>query len=227
MRSVSKRLHLSPNDRLCNLYTSSVIGATRDALAAVCSGAVACPYSPQERGLDGLAEWLISERITVWQSVTTVLRHFLWTLRGAERFPCLRVLRVGGDPLTRQDVEVVRRHVSPQVRCCRVLGMTEVSPISQYVVSGDSPLRWDIAPAGYPLPGMELLVLDKSRKEVSPGEVGEIAVRSQFISLGYWQRPELTAASVAPRRPRGCPYLPNRRPGPHGSGRLSGAPGPG
>lgn len=165
------------------------------------------PLRPQESGLDGLAAWLVAERITVWQSVATVLRHFLWTLQGAERFPHLRVVRVGGDPLTRQDVEAVRHHVSSDCAVVVYMGMTEVSPISQYVIGSDSPLPWDIAPVGCPLPGMELLLIDGSGTEVPAGDIGEIAVRSHFVSLGYWHRPELTAACFVPPRRPGDPSL--------------------
>src|SRR4029077_20933587 len=35
-------------------------------------------------------------------------------------------------------------------------------------------------------------------KEALPGEIGEIAVQSRYLALGYWQRPELTRANFRP-----------------------------
>jgi acyl carrier protein len=42
---------------------------------------------------------------------------------------------------------------------------------------------------------MEVFVLDELGRPVVPGQVGEIAVRSHYISLGYWGRTDLTEAA--------------------------------
>ncbi|HEU4771423.1 MAG TPA: condensation domain-containing protein, partial [Candidatus Udaeobacter sp.] len=47
---------------------------------------------------------------------------------------------------------------------------------------------------GYPLEDKEVLLLDDDGNEVGANEVGEIAVRSRYLSPGYWRRPELTAS---------------------------------
>jgi hypothetical protein len=49
-------------------------------------------------------------------------------------------------------------------------------------------------PVGYPAPGKKVLLLDENGHEVGPGEMGEIAVKSRFLSVGYWRKPELTNA---------------------------------
>ena len=47
-------------------------------------------------------------------------------------------------------------------------------------------------PIGYPLKDKDVLVLDDHRRELGDGEVGELAVKSRYISLGYWRDPERT-----------------------------------
>jgi hypothetical protein len=39
---------------------------------------------------------------------------------------------------------------------------------------------------------MEVCILDKDGTDLGIDQVGEIAVRSRYLSLGYWRRPELT-----------------------------------
>src|SRR5262249_8592701 len=52
-----------------------------------------------------------------------------------------------------------------------------------------------IVPVGYPFEGCEVLVLDTDGNRLGFNQVGEIAVRSRFLSPGYWRMPELTAAT--------------------------------
>jgi hypothetical protein len=53
-------------------------------------------------------------------------------------------------------------------------------------------------PVGRPLPGMEVLIRDEEGRPVRPGEVGEMCVRSRYLSPGYWRRPDLTARAFLP-----------------------------
>ncbi|WP_375001672.1 class I adenylate-forming enzyme family protein [Aeromicrobium sp. CTD01-1L150] len=46
---------------------------------------------------------------------------------------------------------------------------------------------------GIPWPGVEVRVLDTDRQPVPHGEVGEIAIRSEMVMKGYWNRPDATA----------------------------------
>jgi acyl carrier protein len=48
---------------------------------------------------------------------------------------------------------------------------------------------------GWPVPDKEVLLLDESGREVQDGEVGEICVRSRYISLGYWHDSDRTRAA--------------------------------
>lgn len=47
-------------------------------------------------------------------------------------------------------------------------------------------------PAGYPVPGVEILLFNENGKPIETGEIGEIAVRSRYLTSGYWRKPELT-----------------------------------
>lgn len=49
---------------------------------------------------------------------------------------------------------------------------------------------------GRPVPGHEVAVIDPDGREVGPGELGEVAIRrpDPVMFLGYWRRPEDTAA---------------------------------
>jgi acyl carrier protein len=51
---------------------------------------------------------------------------------------------------------------------------------------------------GYPLEGNEILLLDDDGQDVGVNRVGEIAVKSRYLAVGYWRQPELTRAKFVP-----------------------------
>jgi acyl carrier protein len=65
-------------------------------------------------------------------------------------------------------------------------------------MSKESRLSGNTVPVGYALEDREILLLDDTGKQVGFNETGEIAVRSRYLSPGYWRRPDLTAAKFRP-----------------------------
>lgn len=51
---------------------------------------------------------------------------------------------------------------------------------------------------GFPLPGVDLRILDAQGQEVAPGEAGSIEVRGPNVFCGYWEMPEKTAEELRP-----------------------------
>lgn len=49
---------------------------------------------------------------------------------------------------------------------------------------------------GRPMPGMEIKVVDSQRRDLPPGEVGEVACRSESLMLGYYRAPNDTAEVI-------------------------------
>jgi acyl carrier protein len=53
-------------------------------------------------------------------------------------------------------------------------------------------------PVGYPVDHKEVLLLDEAGTEIGFNRTGEIAVKSHYLSLGYWRKPELTQVKFKP-----------------------------
>ncbi len=83
-----------------------------------------------------------------------------------------------------------------------IFGQTEAN----YIIGGSAG-RWPARPGaiGRPYPGHRIALLDDDGEPVPPGEVGEIALNRYDIHgdpdpvlfLGYWNRPEATAAKFS------------------------------
>jgi len=198
IRCQTNSLRICADDRLSLLASHSYLAGVTATCRALLNGGVLLPYYLRKQGTADLARWLRQEEITICQIVPTLFRHLVETLRGDETFPKLRLLHLGGEPVSRHDVELYRKHCAPDCILLINLGSTEVLTYRQYFISKASHISNSIVPVGYSVEDKEVLLLDEAGQSVRCGEVGEIAVRSRYLTPGYWGRPELTQTLFTP-----------------------------
>jgi amino acid adenylation domain-containing protein len=190
--------HLSADDRMTLMASWTTAQALTYIYSALLNGAALYVLDLKQAGLAPVADWLMRHEITIYCSIPTVFRHFLDTLTGAEQFPRLRLIHLGGEPLHTKDVERYRRHFSPDCILVNRLGITETGSISWYLIDRETPITSSLVPVGYLLDDTEILLLDDTGAAVGQHDVGEIAVKSRYLTLGYWRKPVLTQAAFLP-----------------------------
>jgi amino acid adenylation domain-containing protein len=188
-------LGIGPDDRVSALHSPAFGAGLRDVLAALLGGATLLPFDVRRAGMAALADWIERERITVLCAVVTTLRHFLGSLEAGRRFPSIRIIRLGSEALFREDVERLRARLVPGCVLVAGYGASEASGIVEYRILPGAALAPGRVPAGYPLEGVEILILGDDGAPRPAGEAGEIAVRSRYLSPGYWRRPDGTRAT--------------------------------
>ena len=187
----ANHFHICPEDRVTCLGFGSI---GKHLFESLLTGASCCPFDPRTEGLIDLAAWLLHERTTVYYSFPTAFRHFVSTLSGAESFPDLRLINLEGEPVYAKDVELFRKHFSPDCLLANSLSSAETGTVCLYFVDQHMAL-----PDG-PVPvGMEVLVLDDTGNGVGLNKIGEVAVRSRFLACGYWRKPGLTTEKFVPQ----------------------------
>jgi acyl-CoA synthetase (AMP-forming)/AMP-acid ligase II len=87
----------------------------------------------------------------------------------------------------------------PSVSFSQAYGMTELSPVATLLSAEDhtdseNPLRR--RSAGRAAPHAMVKVIREDGSTADTGEVGEIVVAGPHVMLGYWRRPEETAAAL-------------------------------
>jgi len=194
MMNYTNGLHISAEDRLTLLYSFSVNGGAHDIFAALFNGATICPYDLKTEGFAELRQWLIDERITIYHSVPTVFRQFIESLTGGEDFPDLRIVRLGGEPVYKRDINLFKKHFSTDCILVNRLGSSETGSLRMFFLDKETEVRNNLVPVGYAVADNDVLLLDDSGAQVA-GDEGEIAVRTRYVSPGYWRRPDLTADS--------------------------------
>ena len=196
VRRYTNALAIGPADRLTLLQSCAFSGSVSSLFGALLNGATTFPFNVSQEGPTRLAELLVRERLTMYHSVPAIFRMVV--IGGVDRFPDLRVIRLEGDRASSLDVELYRRHFDPACILANGLGTTETGLCRQYLIDRNTELEDGILPVGYPVPEMDIEILDENGRPVEVGLRGEIAVRSRHLALGYWRRRDLTGAAFRP-----------------------------
>jgi amino acid adenylation domain-containing protein len=198
IRVYTNNLHINADDRL-TLFSSYCFDASvMDIYGALLNGATLYPIDIKEDGLTSLPEQLVAEEITIYHSTPTVYRYFINELNEAQRkfeFPSLRLIVLGGEKVTRADVQAYQEHFSERCLFINGLGPTESTVSLQNFINQQTQFSGDCVPVGFAVDDTEVLLLNKAGK---PTEVcGEIAIKSKHVALGYWQNADATARAFS------------------------------
>src|SRR3954449_7432467 len=150
------------------------------------------------RAFDAAAalDLIASQAVTTTQVVPSMLAALCdEQLERPRDVSSLRHLTFGGAPSATETLRRARRAFT-DAELMTMYGATETAPL---VTALPGLHRLLDAPqahsCGRPLIGVEARVVDPDhRTPVAVGEVGEVAVRGPNVMLGYWEKPEQTAA---------------------------------
>jgi fatty-acyl-CoA synthase len=101
----------------------------------------------------------------------------------------LRTIYTGGDPLMPWALETLKQKFS-HLGVVQVYGLTEGTPIAAALDPEDAFLKGHTV--GKPMPLTEIMIIDDDGKPLPTGEIGEIAIKSPAVSVGYWRKPDET-----------------------------------
>lgn len=140
-----------------------------------------------------LVRFLADSRVTVWQSVPSVLRMIARQLGDpGPEFDDLRLIFFAGEPYPPAELRDLMCRL-PKARYHNIYGATEINDVTCHTLTG---LPGDEAlPIGVPCAHMEVLVLGEAGEVLSQeGAVGELCARGPTLAKGYWGDPAMTAA---------------------------------
>ena len=100
--------------------------------------------------------------------------------------------------MTGRDVQLYKEIFSANCLSANAFGSSETGPIRRYFFDKSIEIGEEALPVGYAVPDKEVLLLDEFENEVDFNCVGEIVVKSRYLSAGYWHRPDLTEAAFQP-----------------------------
>lgn len=179
--------HICHEDKLTLVASSG-----RDVFRALLTGAAIHPVDMRQQGFGALVRLLREQGITILNCVTSVFRNTLRSLSSGEQFPSLRLIKLTGEPLYKNDFELYRRHFSDACVLVNSYGPNEAGPSTRFLMDKASVIESSMVPVGYAVPGKEIILVDEAGTPVKLGDPGEIVVRSRYLSAGYWNKAEQT-----------------------------------
>ncbi|MEO7327721.1 MAG: amino acid adenylation domain-containing protein, partial [Minicystis sp.] len=197
VRNYINRLHLDEDDAIGLLASYAFDAAIMDIFGALLSGATLCPIDLRNTGLLHLPALLRELRVSVYHSTPTVFRHLAGMLGESEVLEGIRLVVLGGEEAQARDVEAFRACFPPESLLVNGLGPTESTLALQYFVDRETPLPRKSVPVGYPVEGVAIRLLTPLGEQVALWGIGQIEISSPQVALGYWNRPDLTAAAFS------------------------------
>ena len=142
--------------------------------------------------LDGIFGAIEKEKVTY---IAAVPRLFLGMVfhAGAEKYrtDSLKVCVTGGAAMPPDFIPVFEKRFG--VRIMEGYGLTEASPASSF-----SRLDLPQKPGsiGVPIPGVSVMIVDETGREVPRGTVGELIIKGENVMKGYYKDEEATAQVI-------------------------------
>ena len=172
----------------------------RDIFIPLLSGGMLCiPDEATRRHPGELKQWLINNKITLVHIVPTMFRMLTQETGSPDPdksvFPDLEYALIAGEPLFGADVNNWREYIGSYTKLVNLYGPSETTLAKCFyrIASKEYPSN-SIIPLGQPIPDTALLILNNG-KVCSTEEVGEIYIKTKYMSRGYFEAPLLTKSS--------------------------------
>ena len=193
--ATAQRFETTPDDRITMFSTYAVGQGMTAAMSALARGAAVCQFDVRRLGFERMAKWLVDERISIYISSATLFRALA---RAAPHLQCpdLRLIRLGSERITLEDVDACRR-LFPHAQMLTAYSSTETANVAMHPVGAQETFASGVVPVGLPNNGVSVSIVDDDGQPLPPEHEGEIVVQSAYLPSGYWRDPERTARTYA------------------------------
>jgi len=138
--------------------------------------------------------------VTTWNSVPAmILRLVEYPDLTKYELGSLRWIGYGASPMPMEVLKRALRLIGNIF--VQVYGLTEtyivtLLPKEDHTIGGPRDKLRRLSSCGKALPGMQVRVVNGEGKDIVPGETGEIIVKGDSVTQGYWRSPEETAKAI-------------------------------
>jgi len=188
VRHITRRCQITHEDKVAMIIPPSFESSLNDIFLALLTGATLCPFPLRQEGSARLLEWLVEKSITYFHCPPSIFRSIARQGAGATQgLVSLRWFKLGGEPLSQQDVETFSSSFPSKSKILLSYGSTETGgTITDKVITGPLVGGEINLSVGTPIPGKKVTIVSPRGTPLPHGEEGEIVVQSKYLSRGYF-----------------------------------------
>jgi acyl-coenzyme A synthetase/AMP-(fatty) acid ligase/acyl carrier protein len=171
----------------------------RDVFTPLWIGGALCIPDEEALASGRVGDWMNEQQVTLIH-LTPPLADVLTVGRDKSQVSCtsLRYAVFGGDSLRPVHLDCIKQF-APQARCVNAYGATETPQIMcWYEVPPEFSSNGEQVPIGQGIDGVQVLLLNNTGQLAGIGELGEIHVRTPYLTSGYVNDEALTSARFLP-----------------------------
>jgi acyl-CoA synthetase (AMP-forming)/AMP-acid ligase II len=142
----------------------------------------------------------IYDNLTFFTAPTMLTRLVAHPRIRSARLDAIRTIFYGGAPMYVEDLKRALDTIGP--RLLQAYGQGEMPntitylPKRMHTDKGHPRYEQRLASVGIPRTGVEVRIVSPDGADVSPGEIGEVAARSDVCMTGYWNNPSATTQAL-------------------------------
>ena len=194
---INQRFNVTEKDKLFGISALNFDLSVYDLYGALSAGAsLVVPDEEKRKDSADWYNWIVKERVTVWNSVPALMKLVCQEAGHAEsRLPeSLRLIMLSGDFISLPLAKDIEALCSDSCEIISLGGATEASIWSIYFPIRELDEGEEKIPYGYPLANQQLYVLDEGL-DARPYLVhGEIYIKGKGVAKGYFNDLERTKA---------------------------------
>lgn len=165
--------------------------STFDLFVSLCSSAriVVIPEAITGNPIQ-LGEWIEKHKISIWYSVPSILNLLgQYRIFDPSRHRSLKYVLFAGEVFPPGQLAPILSDL-PACKFYNLYGPTETNVCTYFPLDRKGFNEASPIPLGFPLPGCDMSILDEHHIPVAEGDVGELFVRGDCVTPGYWEMTE-------------------------------------
>ncbi|NIO83812.1 MAG: AMP-binding protein, partial [Candidatus Aminicenantes bacterium] len=171
----------------------------RDIFVPLCAGGTICIPGDEIYSLPHqMVQWIDTRGIQLIHIVPSLFKVLTLGNPGEYHFQGLKYMLLAGEKINPHDLEKWYRIFAHRVQLVNIYGPTETTLAKLYYFIKPGDVQRNRIPIGKPISGTRAIILDQHMNICHPGMVGEIYIRTPYITFGYCNDPELTRQQFLP-----------------------------
>ena len=194
-----KEFDVSNTIKVSHLTSPMFDASLRDIFVPLCSGGtLVIPDNSTKQTIPKLLEWIEEKEINLLHCVPSMFRLMIKDLDPKYMFDKLKYILMAGEKLYTSDVEKWRAVAGNKTELVNLYGASETTLVKTfYRIPNQLELSNQNISIGKPISNTQIIIVSGTNL-ASIGEIGEIYIKTPFLSKGYFNNPQLTKKVFVP-----------------------------